>query len=54
MSGREGGSGLGLSLAQSYVHQHHGLIEFESVPGRTRFTILLPVRSPAEAGLARH
>ena len=54
VSGREGGSGLGLSLAQSYVHQHHGLIEFESVPGRTRFTIMLPVRSPAEAGLARH
>ena len=54
VSGREGGSGLGLSLAQSYVHQHHGLIEFESVPGRTCFTILLPVRSPGEAGLARH
>jgi two-component system nitrogen regulation sensor histidine kinase GlnL len=44
VSGREGGTGLGLSLAQSYVSQHHGLIEFESVPGRTRFTILLPVR----------
>ena len=44
VSGREGGTGLGLSLAQSYVSQHQGLIEFESVPGRTRFTILLPVR----------
>ena len=44
VSGREGGTGLGLSLAQSFVSQHHGLIEFESVPGRTRFTILLPVR----------
>jgi two-component system nitrogen regulation sensor histidine kinase GlnL len=43
VSGREGGSGLGLSLAQSFVSQHHGLIEFESMPGRTRFTILLPV-----------
>ena len=53
VTGREGGSGLGLSLAQSYVHQHQGLIEFESVPGRTCFTILLPVRSPAQAGLAR-
>jgi two-component system nitrogen regulation sensor histidine kinase GlnL len=53
VSGREGGTGLGLSLAQSYVHQHHGLIEFESAPGRTRFTILLPVRSPGEAGLNR-
>jgi nitrogen-specific signal transduction histidine kinase len=27
------------------VSQHQGLIEFESVPGRTRFTILLPVRN---------
>jgi len=53
VSGRDGGTGLGLSLAQNYVHQHHGLIEFESAPGRTCFTILLPVRSPAQAGLAR-
>jgi two-component system nitrogen regulation sensor histidine kinase GlnL len=44
VSGREGGTGLGLSLAQSFVSQHQGLIEFESVPGRTRFTIVLPVR----------
>ena len=51
VSGRDGGTGLGLSLAQNFVHQHHGLIEFESVPGRTRFTILLPVRAPAEAGV---
>jgi two-component system nitrogen regulation sensor histidine kinase GlnL len=43
VSGREGGTGLGLSLAQSFVSQHHGLIEFDSEPGRTRFTILLPV-----------
>ena len=43
VSGRDGGTGLGLSLAQSFVSQHQGLIEFESAPGRTRFTILLPV-----------
>ena len=43
VSGRQGGTGLGLSLAQSYVSQHQGIIEFESEPGRTRFTILLPV-----------
>jgi two-component system, NtrC family, nitrogen regulation sensor histidine kinase GlnL len=48
VSGRDGGTGLGLSLAQSYVSQHHGLIEFDSAPGRTRFTILLPVRSANE------
>jgi two-component system nitrogen regulation sensor histidine kinase GlnL len=49
VSGREGGTGLGLSLAQSFVSQHHGLIEFESVPGHTCFTILLPVRSRSDA-----
>src|SRR5689334_5194559 len=38
VSGREGGTGLGLSLAQSFVIQHHGLIEFDSVPGLTCFT----------------
>ncbi|MGZ5032025.1 MAG: nitrogen regulation protein NR(II) [Usitatibacter sp.] len=48
VSGRDGGTGLGLSLAQSFVSQHHGLIEFESVPGRTRFTILLPVSERAQ------
>ena len=47
VSGRDGGTGLGLSLAQSFVSQHQGLIEFESVPGRTRFTILRPVRERA-------
>jgi two-component system nitrogen regulation sensor histidine kinase GlnL len=43
VTGREGGTGLGLSLAQSFVSRHQGIIEFESIPGRTRFTILLPV-----------
>jgi two-component system nitrogen regulation sensor histidine kinase GlnL len=43
VSGREGGSGLGLTLAQNFVTQHHGLISFESVPGNTTFEILLPV-----------
>ena len=44
VSGREGWTGLGLSLAQGYAGQHEGIIEFDSVPGRTRFTVLLPVR----------
>ena len=43
VSGREGGTGLGLSLAQNFINQHHGIIEFDSVPGKTCFTILLPV-----------
>ena len=43
VSGREGGTGLGLSLAQTFVHYHQGVIEFESRPGRTTFRILLPL-----------
>jgi two-component system, NtrC family, nitrogen regulation sensor histidine kinase GlnL len=45
VSGREGGSGLGLSLAQTFVTQHHGMIDCESAPGNTIFTILLPIES---------
>ncbi len=43
VSGREGGSGLGLTLAQTFVQQHHGTIECESEPGRTVFRILIPL-----------
>lgn len=43
VSGRGGGSGLGLTLAQTFVQQHHGLIECESMPGRTDFKILIPL-----------
>ncbi len=43
VSGREGGTGLGLTLAQTYVQYHHGLIEVESQPGRTCFRIVLPL-----------
>lgn len=44
VSGREGGSGLGLTLAQNFISQHHGTVTFESRPGRTYFSILLPLR----------
>jgi two-component system, NtrC family, nitrogen regulation sensor histidine kinase GlnL len=43
VSGREGGSGLGLTLAQTFVQQHHGTITCESVPGHTDFQILIPL-----------
>lgn len=43
VSGREGGSGLGLTIAQTFVAQHNGTIECDSEPGRTVFTILLPL-----------
>jgi len=43
VSGRDGGSGLGLTLAQTFVQQHLGMIECESRPGLTDFRILLPL-----------
>jgi len=42
VTGRADGTGLGLAVAQDLVSRHDGLIEFESRPGRTIFTILLP------------
>jgi len=43
VSGRDGGSGLGLTLAQTFVQQHLGTIECESEPGRTIFKIVIPL-----------
>lgn len=43
VSGREGGTGLGLSIAQNVIDQHKGKIDVESWPGRTAFTIYLPI-----------
>jgi len=44
VSGREGGSGLGLTLAQTFVQQHQGSIACDSKPGRTHFHIQIPYR----------
>ncbi len=52
VSGREGGSGLGLTLAQTFITQHHGMIECESEPGQTCFTILLPIEGTARKNAA--
>jgi two-component system, NtrC family, nitrogen regulation sensor histidine kinase GlnL len=49
VSGREGGSGLGLALALGYIREHDGMIDFDSEPGRTEFRILLPLDPPANA-----
>lgn len=43
VTGRADGTGLGLSIAQSLINQHEGLIECESHPGRTVFSIYLPL-----------
>ena len=43
VSGRENGSGLGLTIAQSFVQQHGGTIEVTSRPGHTCFSLMLPL-----------
>ncbi|MBZ2170189.1 MULTISPECIES: nitrogen regulation protein NR(II) [Marinobacter] len=43
ISGRASGTGLGLSITQSIIGQHHGLVECDSEPGQTDFTIFLPL-----------
>ncbi len=43
ITGRADGTGLGLSIAQSLINQHNGLIEFESEPGHTVFSIIIPI-----------
>ena len=43
ISGRAEGTGLGLSITHSIVNQHKGVIECESRPGATCFTVILPV-----------
>jgi two-component system nitrogen regulation sensor histidine kinase GlnL len=43
VSGKDGGSGLGLTLAQTFVQQHMGVIECDSRPGYTDFRILIPL-----------
>ena len=43
VSGREGGSGLGLTIAQNFIQHHHGTIDCASHPGNTVFTLRLPV-----------
>jgi len=48
VTGRPDGTGLGLPIAQDLVNQHHGLIECRSEPGKTVFTLLLPIETNHE------
>lgn len=43
ISGHAEGSGLGLAIAQALIRRHQGLIQCESVPGYTCFSILIPL-----------
>jgi two-component system, NtrC family, nitrogen regulation sensor histidine kinase GlnL len=42
------GSGLGLSIAQTFVAQHFGTIEVDSEPGHTQFRVLIPFTHPTD------
>ena len=46
VSGREGGTGLGLALVSKIIADHEGWISVDSVPGRTAFRISLPLAPP--------
>ena len=37
------GSGLGLDIVRKIVEKHRGVIDFESIPGQTTFTVSLPI-----------
>lgn len=43
VSGRSNGTGLGLAISQTLVNQHKGKLSCSSRPGRTEFTLLLPI-----------
>ena len=47
VSGRPDGTGLGLAITQNIISQHQGLIECESHPGHTVFSIFLPLEQGA-------
>ncbi|PTU74236.1 nitrogen regulation protein NR(II) [Pseudomonas mangrovi] len=49
VSGRPDGTGLGLAITQNIISQHQGLIECESHPGHTVFSIFLPLEQGATA-----
>lgn len=54
ITGHADGTGLGLSIAQSLVQQHNGLIEFESHPGKTVFTIYIPIKDKSTNSLSNN
>ena len=50
VSGKAGGHGLGLALVAKIVSEHGGLVECDSQPGRTVFTVMLPVAGTRDQG----
>lgn len=50
VTGKESGTGLGLTIAQDLASRNHALIEFDSRPGRTVFRLRIPVEHVAVNG----
>jgi two-component system nitrogen regulation sensor histidine kinase GlnL len=48
VTARTGGTGIGLAVAQDIATRHGGIIEFDSRPGRTVFSLLLPMENGHE------
>jgi signal transduction histidine kinase len=44
------GSGLGLDIVRKIVEKHQGRIEVESQPGRTTFSVILPIKPEQKRG----
>ena len=49
VSGRPDGTGLGLAITQNIVGLHNGVLECDSAPGRTVFSLYIPLRQPPAA-----
>lgn len=45
VTARAKGTGLGLSIAQNIMHQHNGMIDCQSVPKKTVFSLYIPWES---------
>lgn len=45
ISGRASGTGLGLSIVQQFVELHHGMVECNSDPGCTQFSVYFPLEA---------
>jgi two-component system nitrogen regulation sensor histidine kinase GlnL len=48
VTSRSDGTGLGLPAAQELISRHGGMIEFESRPGRTVFTMRIPLEQAGD------